>query len=303
MARTLTEIYNVAKECRSDYLQLTEFENSSKMSILDAFTWTTAACIWAFENVMDVFKVDLARDLQNRVNGTPGYYANALLKFQYGDELQMNEEGTQFSYASVNENKRIITKVAYSENKEDGFFDKELQLKVATGEPGHYERLTDEQLIAARAYMNQIAFAGTHFNMVSRKGDVLIPRVTVYYDGAVTPDEVYANIEQSLNDFIANLAFDGVVYTQKIIDAIQQSEHVTDVYINSAGTDKQGIFIAQYDDDNNLIVQNNGSVEMKIDRFFVPNSGYVKESSEEPGSPEESLPCWRKAIVLAIEEQ
>lgn len=303
MARTLTEIYNVAKECRSDYLQLTEFENSSKMSILDAFTWTTAACIWAFENVMDVFKVDLARDLQNRINGTPGYYANALLKFQYGDELQMNEEGTQFSYASVNENKRIITKVAYSENKEEGFFDKELQLKVATGEPGHYERLTDEQLIAARAYMNQIAFAGTHFNMVSRKGDVLIPRVTVYYDGGVTPDEVYANIEKSLNDFIANLPFDGVIYVQKIIDAIQQSEHVTDVYIDSAGTDKQGIFIAQYDDDNNLIEQSNGSVEMKIDRLFVPNSGYIKESTEEPGSPEEALPCWRKAIVLVIEEQ
>lgn len=303
MARTLTEIYNVAKECRSDYLQLTEFENSSKMSILDAFTWTTAACIWAFENVMDVFKVDLARDLQNRINGTSGYYANALLKFQYGDELQMNEEGTQFSYASVNENKRIITKVAYSENKEEGFFDKELQLKVATGELGNFERLTDEQLVAARAYMNQIAFAGTHFNMVSRKGDVLIPRVTVYYDGAVTPDEVYANIEQSLNDFIANLAFDGVIYTQKIIDAIQQSEHVTDVYIDSTGTDKQGIFVAQYDDDNNLVVQENGSIEMKIDRFFVPNSGYIKESTEEPGSPEESLPCWRKSIVLAIEEQ
>lgn len=303
MARTLTEIYNAAKECRSNYLQLTEFENSSKMSILDAFTWTTAACIWAFENVMDVFKVDLAKDLQNRINGTPGYYANALLKFQYGDELQMNEEGTQFSYASVNENKRIITKVAYSESSEEGFFDKELQFKVATGSPGHYESLTDEQLIAARAYMNQIAFAGTHFNMVSRKGDVLIPRLTVYYDGAVAPDEVYANIEQSLNDFIANLAFDGVIYAQKIIDAIQQSKHVTDVYINSAGTDKQGIFVAQYDDDNNLIVQSNGSVEMQIDRFFIPNSGYIKESTEETGSPEEFLPSWRKAIILVVEGQ
>lgn len=303
MARTMTEIYNVAKDCRNQYLQLTEFENSSKMSILDAITWTTAACIWTFENVMDVFKVDLARDLQNRINGTPGYYANALLKFQYGDELQMNEEGTQFSYASVNENKRIITKVAYSENAQEGFFDKELQLKVATGEPGHYERLTDDQLIAARAYMNQIAFAGTHFNMVSRKGDVLIPRVTVYYDGAISPDEMYANIEQSLNDFIANLAFDGIIYTQKIVDAIQKAEHVTDVYINTTDTDKQGIFIAQYDDDNNLIPQEGGGYEMKVDRFFLPNSGYIKESTEEPGTPEEGLPNWRKSIILAIEEK
>lgn len=302
MARTLTEIYNEAKDCRKKYLQLTEFENSSKMSILNAFTWITSACIWAFENIMDVFKVDLARDLQNRINGTPGYYANALLKFQYGDELQMNEDGTQFSYASVNEANRIITKVAYSENTVEGFFDKELQLKIATGTPGHYERLTDEQLIAARAFMNQIVFAGTHYNMVSRKGDVLIPRVTVYYDGAITPDEVYANIENSLNEYIANLPFDGIVYVQKVIDAIQKSEHVTDVHISNVTTDHQGIFVAQYDDDNNLIQQEDGTYEMKADRFFLPNSGYLKESTEEPGTLEENLPSWKKSIILAIEE-
>lgn len=302
MARTLTEIYNTAKECRNQYLQLSEFQNSSKMSILDAFTWTTSACIWAFENIMDVFKTDLARDLQNRINGTPSYYANALLKFQYGDELQMNEDGTQFSYASVNEDKRIITKVAYSENTEEGYFDKELQLKVAKGTPGHYERLDDDELIAAKAYMKQIAFAGTHYNMVSRKGDILIPRVTVYYDGAVSPNEMYANIEESLNDFITNLPFDGVIYVQKIIDAIQKADHVKDVYINDDATDRQGIFIAQYDDDNNLIEQPAGGYEMLVKRCFMPNSGYIKESSEDEGTPEENLPSWRKSIILAIEQ-
>lgn len=301
MARTLTEIYTLAKECRKQYLQLTEFENSSKMSILDAFTWTTSACIWAFENVMDVFKVDLARDLQNRVNGTPAYYANALLKFQYGDELEMNEEGTSFSYPVVNEDKRIITKVAYAENECEGFHDKELQLKVATGTAGHYSKLTDEQLIAARAYMNQIAFAGTHYTLVSRKGDVLIPRLTVYYDGAVSPEEVYNNINANLQKFIEEIPFDGVVYSQKIIDAIQRAEHVTDVYINSTETDKQGIFVAQYDDDNNLIRQADGTYEMKIGRYFLPNSGFIKESTMEDKTPEFSLPDWRHSIVLQID--
>lgn len=301
MARTLTEIYTEAKECRNKYLQLTEFENTSKMSVLDAITWTASACIWTFENIMDVFKVDLARDLQNRINGTPAYYANAMLKWQYGDELQMNEEGTQFSYAAVNENNRIITKVAYAEMTQEGFFDKELQLKVATGDPGQYKRLSDEQLIAARAYLNQISFAGTHVNLVSRKGDVLIPRLIVYYDGAVTPSEVYANIEQSLNEFITNMAFNGIVYVQKIIDAIQKAEHVTDVYINTAETDRQGIFVAQYDDDNNLIRQPDGGFELKVDRFFLPNSGYIKQSTEEPGTPEQSLPKWSNSIILQID--
>ena len=306
MARTLTEIYTVAKSYRNQYLELTEFQNSSKMSVIDAFTWVTSACIWTFENILDVFKVDLAKDLQNRINGNAAYYANALLKYQSGDELEMNEEGTAFSYPTIDETKRVITRVSYSEYQEEGFYDKQLMLKIATGEPGAYERVSDEELLAIRAYFNQIAFAGTHATIVSRKGDVLVPRVTVYYDGAISEEEVYKNIEDALNDFIANVSFDGVIYTQKIIDAIQRAEHVVDVHISTIASDLQGIFIAQYDDDNNLIPVQYGdggevlSYEHKVDRCFVPNSGFLKQSSR--SGDEETLLTWKEAITLKIEE-
>ena len=276
MARTLTEIYTVAKECRNQYLELTEFQNSSKMSILDAFTWVTSSCIWAFENILDVFKVDLAKDLQNRINGSPAYYANALLKYQSGDELEMNDEGTAFSYPTI------------------------------TGAPGAYERVSEEELLAVRAYFHQISFAGTHATIVSRKGDILVPRVTVYYDGAVSEEEVYSNIENALNDFIANISFDGVIYTKKIIDAIQKADHVVDVYVDTTNSDLQGIFIAQYDDDNLLIpvdTDDNGEVisyEQRVDRCFVPNSGFIKQSSR--SGEEEGIMTWKEAITLKIEQ-
>ena len=128
----------------------------------------------------------------------------------------MNDEGTQFSYPSVDVTKRIITKVAYSEvNDErvedvDGvrtvykFFDKDLILKIATGEPGMYSQVSPEVLTAVRAYMQKIAFAGTHMTIVSRKGDILIPKVVVYYDGGITEDEMYNAVEAALNSYIAN---------------------------------------------------------------------------------------------------
>lgn len=275
------------------------------MSILDAITWTVSACIWAFENVMDVFKVDIAQDLQNRINGTPAYYANALLKYQSGDELEMNDSGTSFSYSTIDETKRVISKVAYSETPQDGFHDKLLLLKIATGNPGDYSQIDEEELIKVRSYMNQIVFAGTSVKVVSRKGDVLIPRVTVYHDGAVPNDEVYNNIETSLNNYIESMDFNGVVYVQKIIDAIQAAEHVVDVYIDNGATDHQGIFVAQYDDDNHLIVtavdseENPTSYEKRIDRFFVPNSGYIKESTK--AGEEVGLQTWKEAITLKVE--
>ena len=300
MARTLSEIYTVAKETRDTYLELTEFSNGSKMSVLDAFTWVVSACIWAHENVMDVFKVDLASDLQNRINGTPAYYANALLKYQSGDDLVINEEGTICSYATIDTTKRIITKVAYSEVAEENFNDKMLLLKIATGEAGSHSQIDNDELVKIRAYLNKLLFAGQHALVVSRKGDVIVPKITVYYDGAVEESEVYKNIETALGNFITNISFDGAVYAQKIIDAVQSAEHVVDVQVDSEATDKQGIFVAQYNDDNNIIVDDEGAKLQKVGRYFVPNSGYIREST---GTGDEAdIPKWAQSIILKLED-
>lgn len=301
MARKVSEIYSRAKEVRAEYLELTEFNNSSKMSVMDAFMWVVATCIWAFENILDVFKVDLAKDLRHRINGTPSYYANALLKYQSGDVLQMSDDGTTFGYAQTDKSKQIITKVSYSEEQEEGFYDKKLYLKVATGTPGAYKRIDDVELLAIQAYIDKISFAGTHAIVVSRNGDILIPKLTVYYDGAVAPEEVYTNVENSLNEYVQNLPFDGVVYVQKIIDAIQKAEHVVDVFVG----ENQGVYVAQYDSDNNLIVQS-GTVqepvyEKKIERSFIPVSGFVKQSSGD--GVEAEILKWANALVFVVEGQ
>lgn len=296
MARTLSEIYASAKAYRDEYLGLTEkpVENGSKMSVIDAFTWVASACVWSFDNILDVFQNDVALDLQNKVNGTPAYYGNALLKYQAGDSLRMNDEGTAFSYAQVDEDKRIITRVSYSELKEEGFYDSKLVYKVAKGAAGKYERLTEDELVGARAYLKQIAFAGTALELVSRRGDLLVPKCTIYYDGAVTQDELYQNIEESLDSYVANLDFDGRVYVQGIVDALQKVEHVVDVSLDGGG-----MYVAQFDDDDRLI-ENDGNPLTRVERYFIPNGGFVKQSSETDA--EASVPGWRATIKLVVEK-
>lgn len=308
MARTLSQIYQEAKSVRDQRLELTEFHNGSKMSVMDAFTWVTSACIGSFESLLDVFKTDVASDLMDKVNGTPAYYANALLKYQHGDSLMMNDEGTQFHYPVVDESKRIVTKVSYSEVSNeteetvDGvrvihkFYDKDLVLKIATGTPGNYAQIDGETLTAIRSYMQQISFAGTHMTIVSRLGDILVPRLTVFYDGGLSASEMMEAIEASLSGFLTNLPFDGAVYIQKIIDAIQRTEHVTDVYIDPSSTDGAGIYVVQYDDNNNLIKDSGGRIMRKVDRFFIPNSGYVIQSDSN------LIPRWQDTIKLVVEK-
>lgn len=295
MSRTLTEIYNEAVETRSKYLELTELTNDSKMSIINAFTWVTAAAIYSFETLLDVFTTDIAKTFTQRINGTSAYYANAMLKWQYGDDLIINDEGTAFHYATEDIAKRIITHVSYQEYYSEEFKDNILILKVATGEGSSLSRLSGEELVAARAYLNQIKFAGVKCNVISRKGDVLVPRLTVYYDGAITKEELYDNIDDALVKFIENMKFDSLVYSQKVIDAIQQVEHVTDVYIDKEASVEQGVFVAQYNDNDEL------GLLTKIDRKCYLSSGYAKQSTKQ--GAESNLPTFREAVVIKLETE
>lgn len=299
MARNIKAIYSEAKEARDKVFQSTDHpgvKNSSKMSVMDALTWTTAACIWSFENLLDVWKVDVERDWRNRIVGTPQYYVNALLDYQHGDELVMDDNGLTFSYPSVNSSKKIISRVSYYEKSVDGFFDKQLILKVAGGTPGNYRPLTASELLKAKDYLRKISFAGTSALLVSRKGDVLLPRVTVYHDGALTENELLEKVKDSLNNYIATIPYDHDVYAQKVIDAILHTEHVQDVYIKP-GTN-QGIYVLQYDDANNPIVID-GKAEQLIDRKFSPNSGFVRESSGT--NQEKNVDKWKDCISFETE--
>lgn len=295
MSRTLTEIYNEAVKARNERLELTEYNNNSKMSVINAFTWTVAAAIHSFESLMDAFCTDLAAVFSSRINGTPDFYANAMKRWQYGDSLVVNEAGTSFSYPSVDTTKQLISHVSYELTYVEEYKDDVLVLKVAKGEGSAMSRLEDEELIAARAYLNQIKFAGVKCRVVSRKGDVLVPKVTVYYDGAVSKEELYDLIDESLTKFVEGTAFDSTLYAQRVVDAIQRTEHVTDVWINPEAAADQGIFVAQYDDNNEL-----GELT-KVDRKLHLSSGYIKQSTKE--GAEEELPTFREAIAVELETE
>ena len=96
MSRTIKEIYNEAVQERNRRLELTEFASDSKLSVMNGILWTVAAVIYSFETLLDVFAVDISEAINNRINGTPDYYANALLQYQQGDELTRPRGRTGF---------------------------------------------------------------------------------------------------------------------------------------------------------------------------------------------------------------
>lgn len=293
MSRTIKDIYNAAVAERNKRLELSEFKSDSKMSVMNGILWVVAAVIYSFETLLDVFAVDITEAINGRINGTPNYYANALLQYQQGDELIVREDGLAFGYAAVDETKRIITQVSYVESTDDQNIDSKLILKVATGTKGNLEAIPAEELVPINAYIGKLKFAGTRVEVISTKGDVLIPRLTVFYDGAIPESEMYDAIEVQLKEYVMNIEFDAAVYVSRLTDAIRKAEHVTDVFIDESATPEQGVFIACHDTDGNI------QPMQRVLRMTYTASGYLKESS---GKDEEAdLPSFREAIILKVE--
>ena len=293
MSRTIKDIYNAAVAERNKRLELSEFKSDSKMSVMNGILWVVAAVIYSFETLLDVFAVDITEAINGRINGTPNYYANALLQYQQGDELIVREDGLAFGYAAVDETKRIITQVSYVESTDDQNIDSKLILKVATGTKGNLEAIPAEELVPINAYIGKLKFAGTRVEVISTKGDVLIPRLTVFYDGAIPESEMYDTIEVQLKEYVMNIEFDAAVYVSRLTDAIRKAEHVTDVFIDESATPEQGVFIACHDTDGNI------QPMQRVLRMTYTASGYLKESS---GKDEEAdLPSFREAIILKVE--
>lgn len=295
MSRTIKDIYNEAVAERRKRLELKEFASDSKLSILNGITWVVAAMIYSFETLLDVFAVDISGVINKRINGTPTYYANALLQYQQGDELVVREDGLAFGYATVDETKRIITQVSYSESSDDTNLDSKLILKVATGTKGNLSAIPAEELLPIRSYINKIKFAGTRVEVISSKGDILIPKVTVFYDGAILEAEMYDAIEAELKEYVMNIDFDAAIYVSKVVAAIRHAWHVTDVYIDTDAVPPQGIFLACYDRDGQL------QPTKRIGRMAFTSSGYVKESSGKDA--ESDLPTFRESIQLIIDNR
>ena len=293
MSRTIKDIYNAAVAERNKRLELSEFKSDSKMSVMNGILWVVAAVIYSFETLLDVFAVDITEAINGRINGTPNYYANALLQYQQGDELIVREDGLAFGYAAVDETKRIITQVSYVESTDDQNIDSKLILKVATGTKGNLEAIPAEELVPINAYIGKLKFAGTRVEVISTKGDVLIPRLTVFYDGAIPESEMYDAIEVQLKEYVMNIEFDAAVYVSRLTDAIRKAEHVTDVFIDESATPEQGVFIACHDTDGKI------QPMQRVQRMTYTASGYLKESS---GKDEEAdLPSFREAIILKVE--
>lgn len=245
--RSVSQIYSEAVATRNNYLQLTELNSgrsNSKLSIINLLTYVVAVCIHTYEVVLDLFEVRIARALSGRINGTPDWYAAMAKKFQYnkaasqGDQLIFNEDTLKLEYAIPDATRRIVEKVSWEQDENDG----SLTLKVCKKNTSDEDRdngvpympLDDYELMAFKMFMQQIRFVGADIYCESCPGDLLTivadaENPVFYNDKYVTAAQALESIKQNLIAFANTMEYDGYVYYQAILDVIRKTEHISEI--------------------------------------------------------------------------
>lgn len=267
MSRTINEIYAdiIAEKDSLDSLEdlgytaddsallLQDLNSSSKVAVWRLWAYITAVTIFFHEKLWDLFKAEVEEKLK-AIPGTDTWLANECRKFQNGDTLIFNSDGT-YGYSTLKPEDQIIKRVAVTGN----FGASVVKIASQDEEEGPLRKLTPEELTAFQGYLNLIQYAGSSVTAVSNASDKLKFSIEIFHNALIPITTLELNVENAINSYLANLEFNGAFRVIKLVDTIQAVAGVVDVSIESIE--------AKADDAGNFT---------NVSRVYEPASGYLE---------------------------
>lgn len=246
MARSIPEIYNAIVTEKEDHSTLKELApkddkyayllndltTKSNVALWRLWAYITATAINIHEQLWDVFKGEIKAMTYGAIYGTPAWYEKQALQFQLGDPLLIKDD--KATYEKIDPDKKIIKKVAVTEIEIEGndgeYQGNFLTLKVAKEDAGVLAPLDDgSELTFFKEYIRLLKPAGIKIHIISLLPDRLRIACTVYYNPLYEIGDVKKAVREAVENYLLHLDFDGIVYIQKITDAIQQVDGVENV--------------------------------------------------------------------------
>lgn len=211
---------------------LQDLSSNSKVAVWRLMIWIFAFGSWVIDSLFDRHKAEVNEIVANAIPGTAKWLRSEIFKFQYGDSLQWIDN--KYQYAVIDPAKQIIKYCAVIE------VGGQVRIKVAKDNNGQPTPLTSAELTALTDYVNQIKFAGTNSAVTSNAADKLKLILKIYYDpqvlnpdGTLISDGATKPVENAVNNYLSNLPFNGTLYVNRLMDAIQSAEGVVEPYITT----------------------------------------------------------------------
>ena len=227
MARTAQQLDAELLAAQNSYPELAALTSPSATALHRLWRYVVRVCMQVLETNWDRHRADVDAIVARAPAGTTTWYADRAKEFQKDDGSLAVLPNGAIGYATVDLAARIITQATAKENALSG----KLFLKLAKDGPtaGTLAALSAAELVQARGYFAQRGFAGVRLEIVSRDADRLQVAGNVYYNPLLDVATVQAGVVTAVQQYLASLDFDGLVYVTRLTDAIQAVPGVRDV--------------------------------------------------------------------------
>jgi hypothetical protein len=230
MARTVEQIYNELLDYKqgmgiltgltsiSDYQDLlNDLTTDSKVANWALELYNQAVTIAAMEQMIDDSIADIQTIIDSKQVGTADWYRQQVLKFQYGDVLQMIDNVP--SYTSVDTTKQIIEFCSVRE--ESGVVYIKVRRKTGV-------LLSQSEYNALYGYLEKIKIIGTKIVIYNFAPDDIELYYTILYSGEVGLDNLKVAVDAAINNYLSTLAFDTKLKINAVTDILQNVTGVVD---------------------------------------------------------------------------
>lgn len=230
MARTQEEIFNSLLEIKngmsiltgltgvSDYQTLlSDVNSSSVVSNWGLELFNQSVTISAFETMIDAAIAEIQIIKDDKEIGTKDWLIDQVLKFQYGDVLQLIDNVP--SYVSVDTTKQIIEFCSISE--ESGVAYIKVRRKGGT-------LLSTSEYNALLSYLDKVTIVGTQYVIYNYSPDNVKLVYNIIYSGERGYDVIKDEVEDAISNYLSMLPFDSNVTINVVTDALQEIVGVVD---------------------------------------------------------------------------
>jgi hypothetical protein len=207
--------------------ELSELTSDSKVSNWGNFAFIVAACTAVFDQLLDLFRIDIDKKVYQNTTSTNTNIAFVSKNlFQYDpivNQVLVVDDNFIVSYETPDVNKRIITRCSVTTLP-----DKQVVVQVAKNEPP--EQLTSSELIAFSGFLDNYLPAGVSFNAASGNSDKVLIEADVYYFSGYSAT-VVDDLIAAIDDYLRNIDENGYLVVSDLHEAMLNSEGVKSVVL------------------------------------------------------------------------
>lgn len=262
MARTAEEIQDQILTVKATRPELGGLNSVSNSAIYLLWIILTSNIIAFFERIMDLFKADVKAIQDSKQYGTDEWWYDVVLAYQHGDLLAFIKN--IYQYPVIDPTKQIVKFCSITS------LNGSVQIKAAASAGGQPVVLDNDQINGLTAYLKQKRPSGSRWVVQSLQADTLKIFGNVYYNASGDINIIRPAVKAAIQTFLLDLNtasstatnrnFDGTLYVNKLIDAIQAVP---------------GVIENQFD--LTQISAKNGADAYKIfTSSYAPKSGYFK---------------------------